>query len=131
MKLDPDCVRSVLLTIEEHMSYDANSFNIGRYTCPEFGRLFYYDWPKVRYHIKKCEESGYISVAKYTNDAVWIKDMTANGHRFLADIRTEDNWRKAKSVASKLGSLSLSAIEAAAKGFGEGVAEVGIDHFFK
>lgn len=113
------------------MPYDATSFNIGQYTCPDFGRLFYYEWPTVRYHIKKCEESGYISVAKYTNDAIWIKDMTAKGHDFLADIRDEDRWMKVKKGATKRGSMSLSLIEAIAKGFGEGIAGAGLDHFFR
>ena len=84
------------------MSYEDKSFNIGRYTCQNFGRLFYFEWPVVGYHIKKCEESGYISVAKYTDDAVWVKDMTARGHEFLANIRNEDNWSKTQAVAKKL-----------------------------
>lgn len=127
MKLDPDCVRSILLTIEEHMSYEDNSLNIGRYTCPDFGRLFYYDWPKVRYHIKKCEESGYISVAKYTDDAVWVKDMTAKGHSFLSDIRDENKWKGFMKIFPAMKTYSLEAIEYAMKG----ITTAGIESFLK
>lgn len=116
MKLDPDCVRSILLTIEERMSYEDNFFNIGRYTCQNFGRLFYREWPVVRYHIKKCEESGYISVAKYTDDAIWIKDMTAKGHSFLSDIRDENKWNGLMKIFPAAKSYSLEAIEHIAKG---------------
>lgn len=39
-----------------------------------------------------------------------LNDLTYDGHQFLADIRSNDIWIKTKSVASKVGSMSVSAI---------------------
>lgn len=117
MKLNPDCIRDVLLVVE------SASTSYGIVQFPEA-------WPKssletfgaeqIRYHIIQCFMSGLLVEPKsHTRDMsghVFIKDVSPAGHEFLANIREEKNWKKTKSIASKAGSFSLKILESVAEG---------------
>ena len=36
-----------------------------------------------------------------------IEDITPMGHEFLGNIRSNENWQKTKSIASKVGAATL------------------------
>lgn len=131
MKLNPDCVRDILLTIEDEMQYDDRTFSIGENFYYKFNRLKQYDWSEIRYHIIKCDEAGFITISKSITTNIWIKDILFRGHEFIANIKDDTNWSKAKKAVNKLGTMSLSVIESVAKGFGEGVTEASLNHFLK
>lgn len=40
-----------------------------------------------------------------------IEDLSPSGHQFLADIRSDNNWNKTKSIAKSVGASSLTAIK--------------------
>lgn len=58
MKLNQECVRDLLLTLEEEFSVNdsADSHKIS-----EMSRLKNYDKDEVTYTIVKCEEAGFIN----------------------------------------------------------------------
>ena len=127
MKLNPDCVRDILLTVEE-----TSSFN--RYTCysvddMNFDRLRKYSHEEIIYHIKQCNESHLISgVQSYDcGDEINIQDLTPSGHQFLANIRSETNWQKTKEIANKSGSVALNILETISRGIAEGAASALLD----
>lgn len=108
MKLNPDCIRDILLTVEENtsygkfMSYDTNT---------EYRRLKPYSNEEVMYHIKQCDISGLITeVSYYMDGSCTIHDLSPKGHQFIANIRTDTNWNKTKEVAKKVGSYSLDTL---------------------
>ena len=108
MRLNPDCIRDILLQVEE-----SNSFNIV-FTDknPLYGLNFLqkYSLEEVRYHIKQCEYMNFISCKnsiKYTT----IYDLFPEGHAFLADIRHDTVWNNTKSIAKSLGVSSLRALK--------------------
>lgn len=117
MKLNPDCIRDVLLIVEAASTSD----NFVQF--PE-------DWPEtsfkafsfeeIRYHIEQCFMSGLlIEPRRHTRDMsghIFIRDISPSGHEFLANIREERNWKETKSLASKAGSLSLKVLESIAAG---------------
>lgn len=107
MRLNPDCIRDILLAVENRCSInqgirlpDASFTELGRYTDEE-----------IKYHIRQCDLSGFLYQAK--SDLVGkysIRDLTPAGHEFLANIRKDTVWSGVKSIAGKVGSTSLNAI---------------------
>lgn len=109
MKLNPDCIRDILITIEDntgfgkYMSYNLNS---------TYDLLQKYTFDEVRYHIDQCELSNLITkVNKFIDGSCLVQDLSPSGHQFLADIRSDNNWNKTKSIAKTVGTSSLTAIK--------------------
>lgn len=88
MKLNPDCLRDVLLVVETNASTS--------------------QWVEAKTLLAE--------VNWFMDEGFLIKDLTPSGHQFLADIREDTNWNKVKSVLKKVGSFSISAITQAAAG---------------
>ena len=101
MKRDLDLVRSILLEIENHDSALPNQdFRIEGYSPEE-----------VTYNALLLHEAGYIkgiiSKSQYGN-SIYPSQLTWKGHEFLDEARDKTVWKKAKEVANKSGSTSLS-----------------------
>lgn len=109
MKLNPDCIRDILITVEEEIT----GIDV-LITYPykvKFERLEKYPVNEVLYHMKYCEASGLVDVSSWLMDTgCVISDLTPFGHQFLSDIRSDNNWNKIKEIASKVGSTSLDAL---------------------
>lgn len=108
MKLNPDCIREILILVEEACDHE------NYLECPEefpSSVTERYSLNELYYHIKQCELSGFIRGVNWLLDgSCSIRDLTPSGHQFLADIRSDTNWNKTKEIAQKVGSTSLSAI---------------------
>lgn len=95
MKLNPNCIRAILLTIEDTYDfdtpweYDADDANSGF--------LSGYEHNEILYHIRQAEASGLIDVVHYYDfgTSVLVRDLTPQGHDFLANITNEPVWKKA------------------------------------
>jgi hypothetical protein len=108
MKLNPDCIRDILLTIEANTGYEL---------CYEYPAeinisplLSKYSDDEIRYHILQCSKTGFIELKRDLTDNMYVKDITPYGHEFLANIRENSVWSQTKTVAGKVGSKSLDAI---------------------
>ncbi len=116
MKLNSDCVRAILLTVEKHtdfntpFQYDKDDF--------DYPLLKKYSYDEIVYHIKQCELSNLIFGVHYFDGGnnVVISDLSPEGHQFIANIREDKVWKGVKTVACKVGSTSLSAITQIASG---------------
>ena len=107
MKLNPDCIRDVLLTVEEGCDIK-KSVSIPN---PNWERLQSYSESEVLYHVRQCDLSGFLYQAKTDLLGVYsIRDLTPAGHEFLANIRKDTIWSGVKDVAGKVGATSLNAI---------------------
>lgn len=108
MRLNPDCIRDILLTAEEHTGYGKfMDYNLES----EYERLKQYCHEEVMYHIKQCELSGLLTkVTYFLGGNCLIHDISPAGHEFLANIRQDNNWNKTKEIAKSVGSYSLSAL---------------------
>lgn len=108
MRLNPDCIRDILLVIEEQVApHTFCSFN------PEFAeeRLPQYSYDEIIYHLEQCEMMGYFKkVIKDLSMNYTVTDLTPSAHAFLANIRTNTNWNKTKQIAKKVGSFSLNTL---------------------
>ncbi len=116
MKLDLNCVRDSLLTLEkwlvlndqlEFIFLDLNEIM-------ESAEMQKYTKPDVAYTLVMLEEAGFIkAVIDYGCDEISELDvirLTYQGHQFLETIRPKDTWDKIYAVAEKTGHKSLTNI---------------------
>lgn len=109
MKLNPDCVRDILLKIEEipdvKHHWDFTPKNI-----PEIFPT--YSIEEIIYHLRQCELSGFLLNPSHNGnfDYYDVADLTPYGHEFLNNIRENNIWNGVKSVANKVGTTSLNAL---------------------
>ena len=110
MKLNIDCIRDILLTIEEKTGYDNPM--IYNPTMADYKLLNNYDWQEIMYHIIQCKNANLIDCDEPDlYDNVLIRDLTIEGHKFIANIRDNNNWNKVKGIAKNAGSFSIDVIK--------------------
>lgn len=106
MRLNPDCIRDILLTIEETVTYSEMFHFYAENNA--YPRLQSYEGEEILYHLRQCEYDGFFSDCKFTLDGTClVLDLSPKAHKFLADIRTDTIWNKTKETAKSVGSFSL------------------------
>lgn len=116
MKLNPNCIRDILIAVEENTGYGIYlDYPTERDKCPS---LESYKDDEIRYHIYQCYKSGLIGFSGKEDICgnIPISDLTPAGHSFLANIRSDNVWNDVKTVSSKIGSTSLTALTQIASG---------------
>ncbi len=106
MKLNQDCIRDLLLYLEDNLSYkndiNINSLKLNNYTEEE-----------LVYTTERLMEANFLSclTAKGFDIPVIIaRNITYNGHEFLDNIRDDKVWKETKSIASTVASTSIQII---------------------
>lgn len=119
MKLNYDCARSVLLTVEKSKTID-EELNINPLTVETiFEQLPKYEDSEILYTIEKLKEAGYINAAlqfaagHFIDGAV--SSITYSGHEYLDNIREPEVWRKVKAMLKNAGAITLPLISQAAQ----------------
>lgn len=110
MKLNPDCIRDILLSVEDNSDFlHATEY---KYASPKFPRLSLYSQEEVAYHVMQCKNANLIYDVHFYDGGktIDIRDLTPNGHAFLANIRENKIWTGVKAISAKVGSASLDAI---------------------
>lgn len=109
MKLDHECVRSILLTIEEKHKYGKV---LRLEEILQSDRLSEFNEDEIKYVLIKLADAEYITgQPQYgSNELVYFdcQGLTWNGHQFLDTIRDPKVWKKTKEIASKLTSVSIT-----------------------
>lgn len=119
MKLNCDCVRSVLLTVEKSKTID-EELNLNPLTVETiFEQLTKYEDNEILYTIEKLKEAGYINAtvsfaAGHFIDGT-VSSITYSGHEYLDNIREPEVWRKVKAMLKNAGAITLPFISQAAQ----------------
>ncbi len=110
MKLNPDCIRDILLSIEEeYISDDWLKFDSNNYTA--YKRLKKYEYDVVNYHLDYCNKNGLLfDYSRNMMLAHIVKDLSPKGHELLENIRSDNNWNKVKERLFKAGSFTIQTI---------------------
>lgn len=107
MKLNLDCIRAILLKLEE-LPYGES------YSSVNFGGLCStYSQEDIDYSIKKLTEAHFIEtdVSELSDESyTYILDITYEGHQFLANIRDNTIWHNVKGISKKIGVNSVVAL---------------------
>ncbi|MGG0619209.1 DUF2513 domain-containing protein [Bacillus altitudinis] len=114
MRLNHDCIRDLLLGLEENLNYNQS---MKRERFISMSNLSEYDKNESIYTLKKMVEAGYILATFPNNIDFVIEDITYSGHQFLDNIRDPEIWSKTKVAASKVAGVSLSVLGELALGF--------------
>jgi hypothetical protein len=119
MKLNYDCVRSVLLTVEKSKTID-EELNLNPLTVETiFEQLPKYEDNEILYTIEKLKEAGYINAALHFAAGHFIdgavSSITYSGHEYLDNIREPEVWRKVKAMLKNAGATTLPLISQAAQ----------------
>ncbi len=106
MKLNHDCVRSIMIHVEENLHY-------GQYISFNDVKLDDYTHEEILYAADKLLEVGYFEGKKQTfsdgsEPAIRVTALSWVGHQFLDNIRDDGVWKDTKKVLSKFSSVSLS-----------------------
>lgn len=112
MKLNYDCIRDIMITIENQTQPMAMT------TQDFFALLPNYSSTELTYCCFRLKEAGYLTLYTFTpphtsNEMETIRligDLTFKGHEFLADIKPAKTWEKLSPALRKFGSASFSTI---------------------
>ena len=106
MKLNIDCVRDILISAEEVITFE-KSFYYEKDAPSSLSDKYSHD--EIIYHILQARDSGLITTSSFYDSgrSVYITDLTPKGHEFLANIRTETVWNKLKSKGGCITSYSF------------------------
>lgn len=135
MKLNPDCIRDVLLYLEEHLSYNhdmQNSIEHNTITIHKISEDLHnekgYEIDDIYYSVEKLLEIRYIISATelrgHNNSILYcpISDISYDGHIFLGTIRPKSIWEATKSKAKQIGGMSVHGLSLIASSIIQGLA---------
>lgn len=135
MKLNPDCVRDLMLALEEMTDiYYDHGYLFKEINCSSFMRYgdfkSKYGRGEIAYTLLQLAESGYISMEVKVNHEACSLQMgnilyiTPKGRDFITSVQNKKDWKEKIMPAFKLiGNVSLSAIEAISKGVSTALIE--------
>ena len=129
MRLNLDCIRALLLCVEEHSAPNKNPIQfvnlnlsqkvsemIGTYEKPSPQQeklLETFTNDDIIYSLDYCLEAGLLhsfNASGRGQQIYHIVDLTVKGHDFLGNIRYKNIYEKVKAVTEELGAQSLPAI---------------------
>lgn len=114
MKLNKDCIRDLLIYLEDNLSY-TNKISTGSLSLKDYTR------DELVYTVERLSEAGFINATKICDapctPTYHIFSLTYNGHQFLDTVRDNSIWKNTKTVASQLASVSLPIIQEIAISF--------------
>ena len=116
MRLNPDCVRDVLLAIE--------AAELGEYISPGtlHRSLTQYSESEIDYTCLLLDDGGFLISMKIQLPQQEIPNvksivrLTYQGHEFIAKIRDAERWHGVKRALPAIRNYSLHAINAVAEG---------------
>lgn len=114
MRLNPDCVRDIMLTLEEKL-IPTEDGDIEQLTVEEicsFDQLSSYQRSEVIYIVKMLYDSSILKPGKrYISDICnRVADITPQGYKFIDSIKPQNKWIKIKSYVKPLGELTVKAL---------------------
>lgn len=121
MKLNQECVRDLLLAIEEQLRLDSIDIENLMDQSDNYLRVndqYKYELDELIYTAQKLKEAGFIngsSSIDYDQFTDFIvESITWDGHKFLDTVRDNKVWSDTKKITSKFSSVSLSLVETVA-----------------
>lgn len=105
MRLNHDCIRDILLYVEENITYDIESVDVENLISKFSSK---YDKDTINYHIRQIGNASLVEKVFYSEDSPkFISDLTWEGHEYIDNIRDPKVWTKLKASTKNLASVSL------------------------
>ena len=116
MQLNHDCIRALLIFLEENLQVESNGLSEGiklRHIVPN-DTLSEFSPGDIYYSVTKLAEAKYITLAdkNISPKKMIIKEISWEGHEFLDAARNQSNWNKAKTIIKeKGGSITIDVLK--------------------
>lgn len=113
MKLNPDCIRAVLIEIEALQEIDEAGRVISLFMNDLIDSTLTDDFSvsDIFYSVKQLSDGGLIStknISSFGSTDWLIRDITPHGHEFLQNVKDNSVWEQTKAKAKSVGSFALS-----------------------
>lgn len=108
MRLNHDCVRELLLELEEKLVFNEHLY---LNQLKQFDTFKKYGEETFVYTLLKLSEAGFINENHrfyLEGYDIGVSSLTWDGHEFLDNIRDPKIWKNVKEAASKLTSTSIT-----------------------
>ena len=110
MKLNYDCIRDILLTIEE-IPNRKDGLILANFKS--YKKLSKYNEEEIQYNALKLVQEEYVigeeASGNNTTTVLFLTDLTWSGHELLNDIRSETVFNQTKEkIIKSVGSASLT-----------------------
>lgn len=116
MKLDLNCVRDTLITLEKWLilNDELEFVYLSLEEICKSSEMLKYSKPDIAYTLVMLKEANFINaIIDYGCDGICELDvirLTFTGHQFLDTIRPETTWNKIHDISEKTGLKSISTI---------------------
>lgn len=98
MKLNHDCIRTLLFQLEEKTSFSSSfEYDIN----DDYPELNDYSAEEIQYHIQQMYMSNLCTKPLFHSDGFEVMDLTSEGHKFLAEIRSDTHWNRIKDISKQ------------------------------
>lgn len=116
MKLNIDCIRDVLIFLEENLEINDDleiKFQNLHAICN--GLEGKYEKPEIAYTLLQLKEGGYIQAQSFMGNGIIsniiVSSITYEGHQFIESIRSETVFEEVKIRLGKIGVFALNIIQ--------------------
>ena len=114
MRLNQDCIRDLMLYLEDNLGYKdeivINHLSLEPYSKDE-----------LLYTADRLIEAKYLNsrfaLNMQTSHIIVVNSISYDGHQFLDTIRDNNIWKETKAKASKIASISLPVLQELATSF--------------
>ena len=116
MKLNHDCIRSLLLTLEDCLIMDdtLNTPKISLEDICQQEQMKDYTQADIAYTTQKLKEADFLEVKILYADggifSITYSSIKYDGCQFLETVRDSTRWKNIKSTGEKVGDFSISAL---------------------
>lgn len=124
MKLNPDCIRDILIYLEDNIVYE----NVNISLKHKFINIYdisdalskKYNKEEILYSVEDLMKSGYVHYCNVDHDKYGcimnadIDDVTSIGHEFINNVRSNNVWEATKNGVKKLESFSVGILSSVA-----------------
>lgn len=115
MRLNPECTRSILLELEDKLTWDQQ---VIRLNSPNGLKTYesykYFGHKQFIYTVSKLLESSIlIGQVIPADDSIYdieVNSITWEGHKFIDNIRDPKVWKTTKKITGKFASVSINLI---------------------
>lgn len=116
MKLNNDCIRDILLFIEDKTDFENDFINVNDIAK----KLNTYDTNTLYYHIKMIDQADLVDHISWADNRPYIiSNLSWEGHQYIDNIRDDKVWKMIQDHTKKLSSVSLQLLISLAPTFVE------------
>lgn len=141
MKLNPDCIRDIMLFCEQHCyvivdnaQKSAAFHTLDVFALHDLEQFQKYTISELMYHTVQLSESGYLitDFAFYPDGEdnrlhmLHIYYITPKGHEFIGTISESKAWSTTLKIAKGIGGMSLAILDTIAHGVTSAAIESGV-----